>query len=158
MTAVATCLQCACNGTNVIWSSGRSPRRAWHGIGYAVLRTAQWPVTRGCALYTLYTTSFSSSIKRDVLVSETALCTRHKLPDACRKVAYTDDLHACPAAGRPPLTLGSYASVTRVSSQPTQITLVYSIRVSQGSVATRFGSGGISNDSFTAQIFQRVCQ
>ena len=37
-------------------------------------------------------------------------------------------------------------------AQRTQSVLVYSIHVSQGSVATRFGCGGIFNDSFIANV------
>jgi len=37
-------------------------------------------------------------------------------------------------------------------------TLVYSIHVSQGSVATRLRCGGIFSDSFIADFPHRVCQ
>jgi len=43
-----------------------------------------------------------------------------------------------------------------MSAQRTQDTLVYSIHVSQGSVATRLRYGGISNDSFIANFPRSV--
>jgi len=52
------------------------------------------------------------------------------------------------------LSGGSYHSKT--VAQRTQNTLVYSIRVSQGSVATRLGRGAMFNDMFVANCPQIV--
>jgi len=41
-------------------------------------------------------------------------------------------------------------------AQRTQNAIVYSIHVSQGSVATRLRCGGISNDSFIVNFLQSV--
>jgi len=48
----------------------------------------------------------------------------------------------------------SYLSTT--SAQSTQNTLVHNIRVSQGSVATRFGCGKIFNDNFVPNFSESL--
>ena len=50
-------------------------------------------------------------------------------------------------------TPGSGSSyLSKTMAQRTQSVLVYSIHVSQGSAATRFGCGGIFNDSYVVNF------
>ena len=49
-----------------------------------------------------------------------------------------------------------HISAKLLMAQRTQNTLVNSIRVSQGNVATRFGCGEIFNDSFVANVLKSL--